>query len=1123
MTEKRKDSSDSNEQLPSVTRLTEEEKAIFSIPPPKITGYQIIRALGEGGMGVVYLADQQEPIGRRVALKVIKPGMDSKQVIARFETERQALALLEHPNIAQVFDAGLTEDGRPYFAMEYVEGPPITEYCDKQRLSIDDRLRLFIPLCDAVQHAHQKGIIHRDIKPSNILVLSQTGKAVPKIIDFGVAKATSQPLTHHTLFTEQGQFIGTPEYMSPEQAEMAAQDIDTRTDIYSLGVMLYELLTGVLPFERKAFQRMAVSQIQRIIREQDPPRPSTRLTNLGDQAKRLAEERATSVSALARRLHQELEWIPLKAMRKERAHRYRSASELADDIQNYLSGAPLIAGPESAAYRIKKFVGKHQRAVTAVVAVMASLLVGFVLTTIMYFRAEEQKQATRRANEKLRWENCVATLGIIQMRIGEGQFARAREMLYSLPLKHRGWEWGRLMRQASPELLVIRTSEFADRPVGSLHNAIFSPDGRYVLDDRPGLQRFSVIDLQTGKTVMVSRQYPGGGWRECMHFTPDQRHITYCSGPNTVDVLNPWDGDTIVQFDSGEDTLRSLVISSNGELAAGYAITEDTGQRRIIVWDATNGTKIRQFQMDNIDPSLILQWQAEHLRHESEETWWLARLLLPRGRVLGFLPDNQHLVYADEHLGILDVRTGNREQIAQCHSWLSSYASESTTAAILNPSNQIELWDVIRKQLLTRIEQFTPTSEPWLAIDEDARWVAALAEDGWDLWQCDSGRHIRHYVDSTVKSIAFSPSGSCAVTTSLGEIKVWSVMADRNAESKLFVDAANKAMNIEYVDLLNGVHAFDHSRRHLATGDSKGRLALWDVPSFRLLKQWQAHGAGLTRVQFSFNDELISTSSADGTAKIWETTSGKLLHTIDGVAGTISRGVSFSADGRRLAVGAQLKDQSQEQKVGGYSEVRLFDTETGELLFATARARFGTDVLAYSQDAKWLVVGRGRGGGVAGSVSILDAETGQELHGEIPDMGDTRCLVFSPDCRYMLALGMTLELVLWDMEQKREVWRLRNIEALDVAFHPDGQRFVTVTTDGRIAVHATLDGREVLTLDSGHGWPPIAFSFDGRQLFYRLNQKHIQVLHSDDWTLPDKKAALEAALRDVRQELHLKP
>jgi len=321
--------------------------------------YKLLSVLGEGGCGIVYLAEQQRPLRRRVAVKVIKPGMDSKQVISRFEAERQALALLDHPNIARVFDAGATEKGRPYFVMEYVKGESITEYCDRKKLNTEQRLELFIQVCEAIQHAHQKGIIHRDIKPSNILVSLDGDKAVPKVIDFGVAKAIGQPLTERTLFTEQGQLVGTPEYMSPEQAELTSQDIDTRSDIYSLGVLLYELLTGILPFEPQTLRAAAFDEILRVIREDDPPRPSTRLLALGKEATPVAVSRRTDVKTLAKRLGKELEWIPLKAMRKERDRRYKTASELADDIRNYLNGNPLIAGPESVAYRARKFARKH--------------------------------------------------------------------------------------------------------------------------------------------------------------------------------------------------------------------------------------------------------------------------------------------------------------------------------------------------------------------------------------------------------------------------------------------------------------------------------------------------------------------------------------------------------------------------------------------------------------------------------------------------------------------------------------------------------------------------------------------------------------------------------------------
>jgi len=352
--------------------------------------YRLRSVLGEGGMGIVYLAQQEHPIRRQVALKVIKPGMDSKRVIARFEAERQALALLDHPNIAHVYDAGTTDAGRPYFVMEYVKGLPITEYCDRQRLRIEDRLRLFQPVCLAVHHAHQKGIIHRDLKPSNIIVSAEHDRPTPKIIDFGVAKALNQPLMEQTLFTEDTHLLGTPEYMSPEQAEMVSEDIDIRSDIYSLGVLLYVLLAGILPYDSETFRQGGVEHIRKVIRETDPKTPSTRLTKLGDGARELAESRRTDVAALAKRFHRELEWIPLKAMRKERSERYRSAAEFEDDIGHYLTGEPLIAALPSTVYRLRKAVRRHRAFVMGLAAVLAVLAAGTVISAIFALHAKQQ-------------------------------------------------------------------------------------------------------------------------------------------------------------------------------------------------------------------------------------------------------------------------------------------------------------------------------------------------------------------------------------------------------------------------------------------------------------------------------------------------------------------------------------------------------------------------------------------------------------------------------------------------------------------------------------------------------------------------------------------------------------
>jgi eukaryotic-like serine/threonine-protein kinase len=411
-------------------------------PGDKIGRYKLLQQIGEGGCGVVYMAEQEEPVRRRVALKVIKVGMDTRQVVARFEAERQALALMDHPNIAKVLDAGATDTGRPFFVMELVRGIKITDYCNQNKLTATERLNLFVQICHALQHAHQKGIIHRDIKPSNILVTVNDGVPVPKVIDFGIAKATDQRLTDKTVFTAFEQFIGTPAYMSPEQAVMTSLDIDTRTDIYSLGVLLYELLTGQTPFDAKKLLASGLDHLRQIIREQDPERPSTRLrTMLDAELTATASHYRTEPPRLIHLLRGDLDWIVMKALEKDRTRRYETANGLAMDVERYLQNEPVLARPPSAFYRFQKLARRNKALFAGTAVGILALVVGLVVSLFFFVRAREalkrsveaernEKQLRQRAEAGAAESRQAARAGLLLM---QGKFAESERALAGIP------------------------------------------------------------------------------------------------------------------------------------------------------------------------------------------------------------------------------------------------------------------------------------------------------------------------------------------------------------------------------------------------------------------------------------------------------------------------------------------------------------------------------------------------------------------------------------------------------------------------------------------------------------------------------------------------------------------
>ncbi len=473
--------------------------ALSETPGTTIDRYTLLEQIGAGGMAVVYMAEQNEPIRRKVALKIIKLGMDTKQVIARFEAERQALALMDHPNIAKVFDAGATETGRPYFVMELVRGASITEYCDRNKLSTRQRLQLFIQVCNAVQHAHQKGIIHRDIKPSNVMVTLHDGVPVPKVIDFGIAKATNSRLTEKTVFTRYAQMIGTPAYMSPEQAEMSGLDVDTRTDIYSLGVLLYELLTGTTPFAAETLLEAGYAEMQRIIRETDPLKPSTRIRTLGKTLTDVARLRQASPETLPKLVRGDLDRIVMKTLEKDRTRRYETAHAMAEDIERHLRHEPILAGSPGTMYRVRKFVRRHQLQVITFSAA-ATLAVGLSLAGFSYIRLSVQR--TRGEHQK--------TITLVEDLLSRGKYQEALSEVkpvlssWSVGPRARLFHARALLDLQGPGAAVEALRGLLEEPPEIAANAHFLLAWIYLeaAPDDPGAKSRAEIHLRQGERLL---------------------------------------------------------------------------------------------------------------------------------------------------------------------------------------------------------------------------------------------------------------------------------------------------------------------------------------------------------------------------------------------------------------------------------------------------------------------------------------------------------------------------------------------------------------------------------------------------------------------------------------------
>src|SRR6266566_1919552 len=832
--------------LPEKTVALTESDIVLERTGMMIGRYKLLQQIGEGGFGVVFMAEQMEPVQRKVALKVIKAGMDTREVNARFEAERQALALMDHPNIAQVLDGGATASGRPYFVMELVRGLPITNYCDQANLSTRERLELFIKVCRAVQHAHQKGVIHRDLKPNNILITLHDGEPVPKVIDFGVAKALGQKLTDKTLFTRFEQMIGTPAYMSPEQAALGGLDIDTRSDIYSLGVLLYELLTGVTPLDAETLRKGALDEIRRMIRETDPPKPSTRITDLvAADVRRLStvatEKDRTSLRRLLQQkkelislIRGDLDWITMKALEKDRRRRYETVNSLAADIERHLKDEPVVARPPSALYRLQKVARRHRVAFAAGAVVTVALLSGVVISTWQAVRATRAERGQSRLREQA--EEAQANEAT-QRRRAEDNAAKSR---------------ARLVRQ-----YVASGNRLVDE--GDLLGAL--PWFAKALKEEPDPARADIHRLRLGTTLQqcpkLAQVWFHNDVLRDAKFSPDGRWVLTTSDDATARVWDATTGEAVSPLLQGTAPLQFAAFSPDSQRVAAAIYGANAG-----VWDIRTG-----------------QLPFPFLPHGSGV------------HHIEFSPDGRLLVTGSANLTaqFWDAATGAKVGQPMKHEtgveWVS-FSRDGTR--VVTVTAMVAIWRVPSGEQVTRLLMAENRSADYGQFSPDGQRVAIACRDGtaW-VFEAATGKVItlvRH--QGSVHRACFSPDGRWLLTASGdGTAGVW------NAATGEPISAT-----IRHAGPVADA-SFSPDARLVVTASADGTAGLWHTATGKPATAKLKHGAAVVCASFSPDGQRVVTASDDHTARLWDLRgAGQTFLTMKHPA--VVQRASFSPDSR---------------------------------------------------------------------------------------------------------------------------------------------------------------------------------------------------------------------------------